>query len=126
MITEKYTMHVDPPLRRSVVTEEHEASMVALRSAAEQIEGRIVIEEEVLGVACLRADNVWSLDRITAEEYREVETNNVVVAFFRVELDGESTRVASLVRELTTERDGREANKDGSLLANSLEEICFL
>jgi hypothetical protein len=47
---------IDPAIRCTVVGEEHESGVVALRRGTEEIEGRIVVEEEVLGVASLRAD----------------------------------------------------------------------
>jgi hypothetical protein len=41
------------------------------------------------------------LDWVAAEEDGEVQTHDVVVALHGVELDGESTRVASFVRVLS-------------------------
>jgi hypothetical protein len=103
-------MLVAPTLGRSVVTEEHETGMIAFWGVCEQIEQRIVVRKEVLGVARLRTDDVWPLNWVTAEEdglnlsvvcsnvrvidnTYEVEANDIVVAFHRVELDGETTRV---------------------------------
>ena len=63
---------VDPAIRSAVVREEHETSVVTLRGVTQQIEGSIVVEQEVLGVASLRADDIRSLNRITAEEDGEV------------------------------------------------------
>jgi len=63
---------VDPAIRGTVVGEEHQTSVVTLRSIAQQIEGSIVVEQEVLGVASLRANDIRTLDRVTAEEDGEV------------------------------------------------------
>lgn len=129
---------VGPSLRCTVVTEEHHTGVNRFGGVAEQIECGIVVEQEVTRVACLGTDNIGSLDRVAAEEDREVEANNVVVAprmkksanctlrtrlrldhlLLGVELDSKTTRVASLVRELTTQGNGRETNEDGCLLAN--------
>jgi len=71
---------VGPSLRCTVVTEEHDTGMNRFGGVAEQIECGIVVEQEVTGVACLGTDNIGSLDRVAAEEDREVEANDVVVA----------------------------------------------
>jgi len=55
-----------------------------------------------------------------------VQTNNVIVSFFGVEFNGESTRVASLVWKLSAWSDGGETDEDWSLLADLGEEVCFL
>lgn len=73
---------VDPSVWRAVIREEHQTSVVALRRAAEQVEGRVVVKEEVLRVAGLRADDVWPLDRVAAEEDREVQADDVVVSYW--------------------------------------------
>lgn len=67
---------VDPAIGGTVVREEHQTSVVAFRSVSQKIEGSIIIEQEVLGVASLRADDIWSLNRITAEEDWEVLKQN--------------------------------------------------
>lgn len=138
------TVHVLPALWGAVVTEEHETGVVALRNTSEQIEGGIVVEQEVSWVASLRTDDIGALDGVTAEEdwlnklsalvlfvtfgkpTHEVQANNVVVALLGVELDGETSWVTSLIGELTTEGDGRETNEDRGLLADRGQEVCFL
>jgi len=136
-------MLVAPALGRSVVTEEHETGMVAFWGVCEQIEKRVVVGKEVLWVARLRSDDIWPLDWVTAEEdglklsvvcsnvrvineTYEVETNDVVVAFHCVELDGETTRITSLVWVLTSNGHSGEADEDGRLLADGRQEIGFL
>jgi hypothetical protein len=124
-----------------VVAEEHQTSVVALRCVCEEVEQRIVVGKEVLGVARLRADNVRSLNRITAKEdgldmlawpmnglWRayKVKANDVVVALHGVELDGHATRVASLIRILAANSHGRKANERRSLLTNASQEVSFL
>jgi len=109
-----------------VVTEEHQSGVVALRRTAEQIERGVVVEKEVAWVTGLRANDIWSLDRVATEENGEVQANNVVVALLCVELDGEATRVTGLIGKLSSQSDGREAHKDGGLFADGLEKIRFL
>jgi hypothetical protein len=45
----------------------------------------------------------------------EVKSNNVVVSLHGVELDGETSRVTSLVWKFSTESHSRESDKDGCL-----------
>jgi hypothetical protein len=63
------------------------------------------------------------LDRITAEEDWEVESNDVVVTLTSVELDSKTSGVASLIGELPAKGDSRETNKGRCLLAWTLEEV---
>ena len=58
-----------PALRGVVVAEEHEACMISFWGVAEKIEECIIVEEEVLWVARLGADNVGALDGVAAKEY---------------------------------------------------------
>jgi hypothetical protein len=57
-----------PSLGSAVITEEHQTSMVSLRSAAKEVKDAIVVEQEVLGIAVLRPNDIWALDRVSAEE----------------------------------------------------------
>lgn len=59
-----------PSLGCTVITEEHESGVISLWGVGEQIEESIVVQKEVGWVAILGADDIWSLDRITAEEHR--------------------------------------------------------
>jgi hypothetical protein len=51
-----------------MIAEEHETGVVALRSVCEQIEERVIIGKEVLGVTGLRANDIWALDWVAAKE----------------------------------------------------------
>jgi hypothetical protein len=125
---------VAPSLGGAVITEKHEAGMVAFWSVCKQIKERIVVWKEVLGVAGLRSNNIRALNGITAKENRlrmlaanpqisgctyKVEPNNVVIAFCGVEFDGETARVAGFVRVFTANCHGREADEDWCLLTNA-------
>lgn len=60
------------------------------------------------------------------EKAYEVQTNDVVVSFHGVELDGEATRVSSLIREFSTKSHSGESNKGGCLFSHSGQEVGFL
>lgn len=57
-----------PAVGGAMVAEEHEACMIGFGCVGEEVEESVMVQEEVGWVAILRADDVWSLDRITAEE----------------------------------------------------------
>ena len=55
-----------------------------------------------------------------------IEADNIIVALFGVELDGESTRIAGFIWEFAAKRHGRETNEDGCLFSDSGKEVGFL
>jgi len=100
----------------------------------------MVRPEEVVWVTALRANDIGTLDGITAEEdglnmsesspacsvdilSYPVKTNDIVVTLASVELDGETTRVTGSVWELTTDGDSGESKEERSLAANTREEV---
>jgi hypothetical protein len=120
------TVVVLPADRGAMVAEEHYSGMVALGGVGQQIESRVIVEQEVVRSAVLRADDIWTLDGVTAEENRPIQADNVVVALLGVELDGKTTGVTRFIRELATKGDGRETNEDRGLLSLSREKVRFL
>ena len=57
-----------PSLGSTVITEKHQTCVISLRSAAEQVKDAIVVEQKVLGIAVLRSNNIWTLNRVSAKE----------------------------------------------------------
>jgi hypothetical protein len=112
-----------PPIGSTVVRKEHQTGVITFRRVGEQVEGCIVVKQEVIRTARLRADNIGTLDWVTAEEYREVETNNIVVSFACIELNGEPARVSCSVWKLSAKSDGGEAYEDRSLYAWTAEKV---
>ncbi len=60
------------------------------------------------------------LQRVLDEEHRGVVADEVVVALFGVELQGEAARVSDGVRTPEVVGDGREAQEDLGALADSV------
>jgi hypothetical protein len=56
----------------------------------------------------------------------EVQTDKIVVSFHGVELDSETSGVASLIRELSSKSNSRESDKDRSLFSYRGKEVGFL
>lgn len=92
----------------------------------------------------LRANDIRALNGIAAEKdwlqtsrsesvslyvkreiWYPVQSNDIIVALGGVEFDGESSRVAGRVRELSAKGDGAEPNEDWCLLARLLKEVCL-
>jgi hypothetical protein len=65
---------VDPAIGCTVVRKEHQSGVVTLGCQTKKVKGRIVVEEEVLWVACLRANDVRTLDWVAAEEDLEISS----------------------------------------------------
>ena len=93
---------VSPAFRCAVVAEEHHSSVVAFWGMRQQIECGIVVKQEVVRSPALRANDIGTLNGISAEEDGEVETNNIVVTLAGVELDGKATRVPGEIGELSS------------------------
>jgi len=99
--------------------------------------------EEVVRVTALRANDIGTLNGVTAEEdglavselnpisnvirlTYPVETDDIVVTLASVELDGETTRVTGSIWEFTTDCDSGESKEEGRLAANATEEVRLL
>ena len=61
-------MIVSPSIGCAVITEEHHACVVAFRIVCQKVKEGIVIQEKVVRVTSLRADDIWALDWVSAEE----------------------------------------------------------
>jgi hypothetical protein len=90
---------------------------------SEQVKGRVVVEEEVLRVAGLGADDVRALNWVAAEEDREVQSHDIIISLSSVQLDRKTSGVASLIRKLATQSDRGEPHKSRSLLTRALQEV---
>jgi hypothetical protein len=117
------TVVVSPTGWGTMIAEEHHASMITLRSVSEQVECRIVIEQEVVRSASLRSDDVRTLDGIATEEDREIQTHDIVVALAGVEFDGKASWIPGQVGKLASQGHCRVAKEDGCLRSESLEKV---
>jgi hypothetical protein len=76
-------------------------------------------------MSLLAMEEVWELHGVLDEEDWGVVANHVVVSFFGVELDGESTRISVAIVGSTLSSNGGESEEDWSSLANLAEEGCL-
>src|SRR5688572_13023057 len=68
-------------------------------------------------------DDVGELDGVADEEDREVVADQVPITVLGVELDREAARIARRFRTIAAADDGREADRQRSLLAGFLEQL---
>jgi hypothetical protein len=117
------TMVGVPASWRAMIAEEHHACVVALRSMSQKVEGGIVIQQEVVRSAALRSNDIWSLDRVTAEKDGEVESNNVIVSFTGVEFDSKASWIAGKIWKFSSQGDGRISEENGCLDSGTSQEV---
>ena len=68
-------------------------------------------------------DEVWELDWILDEEDWSIVSNHVVIAFFGVEFDGESSWISVAVISTTFSSHGGETEEAWRLLTNLVKEV---
>jgi len=112
-------VHESPSDGSSVIAPEPSVGEHRLGSQRHEVKHRIVVDEEVLWVAGLRPDDVGTKHGVSAEEDREVDAKNIIVALLGVELESETAGIASAVRELLAVGDRAESAHERSLLSHS-------
>src|SRR5688572_33094076 len=70
-----------------------------------------------------RMDDVWKFDRVLDEEDRNVVADEIPVAFFGIELYGESPDIARQVCGALVPSHSGESNKRRCLFARPLKQI---
>ena len=70
-------------------------------------------------------DEVRELHWILDEEDRSIVSNHVVVSFFGVVLESETTRITITIVGSTFSSNSGETQEDGSLLSNLIHELGF-
>jgi hypothetical protein len=70
-------------------------------------------------------NEIRKFDRVSDEEHRGVITNHIPIAFFSVELDSKTTRIALSISRSLLASNSRETSEDRCALANSIKELSF-
>ena len=90
--------------------------MSALRREGPEVPLHRRVTKTRIGKALLRVNEVGELHGIAEEEDRSVVANDVVVALFRVELEGETAHVTPRIGRAELTGNGREAGEHRGLL----------
>ena len=70
-------------------------------------------------------NQVRELDWVSNKKYRSIVSNHVVVSFFGVVLESETTRITITIVGSTFSSNSGETQEDGSLLSNLIHELGF-
>jgi hypothetical protein len=85
----------------SVIREQHHSCVLRLGDIGQEIEPGVEVEQETLGVSLLGSNIVGSLERVSNKEHGEVEADQIVIAFRRIELRCMTPGVTSRVGVLS-------------------------
>jgi len=110
-------------IRSTTVGEEDGNLVDGLGNEGEEVPESIGVTAVGLGIALLCVNEIWELGGVANEENWSVVTNHIPVTFFSIELDCETTGVASSVSATLLTTDSGETKEDGSLLANLVQEL---
>jgi hypothetical protein len=95
------------------------------RAQAPEVPSRVGVLEVGLRVSLLAVDEIREFDWVLDKEDWSVVANHVVVAFFSVEFNGESSRISLGIGSTLLACDGGESEKDWSSLSYLVEELCL-
>jgi len=119
------SIHVAVAIRCTSVAHQDSDLMESLRGVRPEIEGHVGVLDALSRMSLLAMDKVGELDWVLDEEDRGVVTDHIVVAFFGIVLDCETTRVTIAVISSTLSSNGGETQEDGGALANSVHKGSF-
>ena len=119
------SIHVPEAIRGSTVGHQNGHLVESLGRVTPEIPGHVRVLHTGLRVPFLAVDEVRELDWVLDEKDRCVVTDHIIVALFRVVLEGETTRVTIAIVGTPLASHCREAQEDGCTLANGVHEGCF-
>jgi hypothetical protein len=113
-------VHMGVPIGRSSVGEKNGNLVGGFRDLRQEVPKHIGILKVVLGVSFLSVDEVRELHRVSYKEHRRVVADHVPVAFFGVELNGESSWVSFGIGAALFSAYSGEPYENRSLLSDLL------
>lgn len=116
------SVHTSESVGCAAIRHQNGHLMESLRGVAPEVPSHVGVLNTGSWVSLLTVDEVRELDGVLNEENGRVVSNHIVVAFFGVMFDGETTGVAIAVIGATFTGDGGEAEEDGSSLADGVHE----
>ncbi|MNM77068.1 hypothetical protein D3C81_889100 [compost metagenome] len=115
-------MHVTVSIRDTPVGEQDGDLVQRLGRMRPEVPHHLRAFQVALRQALLGVDKVGEFQWVTDEEHWSVVANDVPVAFFGVELQGETTWVTLGIGRTTLATDRGEAQEGFGLLANAVEQ----
>ena len=91
-----------------MITQEHEAGIIALGRTGKNIEKRIIVENETDRLSVLRVNDIQTLYWVTVKEYWPTQPDYIVISFIEEKFDCEAVRIPSKVKKFSFECDGNE------------------
>jgi hypothetical protein len=119
----RVSVHVSESIRSSTVGHQNSHLVEGFGRVRPEIKLHVRIVGSLDGARLLRVDEVGELDGVLNEENRGVVSDHVVVAFFSVEFDGETTGISQGIRCTSLSSDGRETGEARSSLGLFVEEV---
>ncbi|MCY1433867.1 hypothetical protein D9M71_499070 [compost metagenome] len=116
-------MHVPIPVGDTTIGEQDSDLVQSLGRMRPEVPHHLRALEIALGQTFLSMDKVGKLQWITNEEHRRVVTDDVPIAFFGIELQGETAWVALGIRRTALATHRGKPQKGWRLLANRLEQL---
>jgi hypothetical protein len=96
--------------------------MESLWGVLPEIEDHIGVVKVSGWVSLLGMEEIWEFNWIIDEENWSVVSNHIVVTFFGIEFDGESSWVSDGISSTSFSSDSRESKEQWGSLSNGIEE----
>lgn len=117
------SIHVAITIGSSTVRHENGNLMKSLRGVGPEVPGHLGALDTSLRVSLLGVDEIRELDWVLDEENWSVVSYDVVVSFFGVKFDSETSWIPIAIVCTTFSSDSGEAQEAVGLLANTLQEV---
>ena len=118
-------VHVSVSIGSSTIRHKDGDLMEGLWRIRPEVPGHLSGLNTSLWVSLLAVDEIWELDWILDEENWSVVSDDIVVAFFCVELDSEASWISLTIIGTTFSSDSGEAEEKRGLLADLAQEVCL-
>lgn len=117
------TVHLSVAIGGTSVGEQDGDLVSRLRSLREEVPSHVGALQVGLRVSLLGVDEIRELNGVSNEEDWGVVANHIPVAFFSVELNGETSGISLGISRSLLTTDGGETSEDGGSLADGIEEL---
>jgi hypothetical protein len=117
------SIQVSVAIRSTTVREKNSDLVKSISGMCPEVPDHVGVTEVSLRISLLGMKKIGELDRVLNEEHRGVIANHIVVAFFSVELNSESSRVSNTVSRSSFASHCRESQEERSSLSDGIQEL---